>query len=46
MLVHFLAEADVPKVFAAFSDVQFEKAEFTMNHRRVLNSDWLITVRK
>jgi hypothetical protein len=46
LLVYFLEEADVPRLFSSFSDVQFEKTEFTFNQRRSVNSDWLITVRK
>ncbi len=46
LLVHFLEEADMPRLFSSFSDVQFEKTEFTFNQRRSVNSDWLITVRK
>ena len=43
---HFLSEADVPRVFAAFSELRFEKSETTFNERRRLDSDWLITVKK
>jgi SAM-dependent methyltransferase len=43
---HFLSEGDVPRVFATFSELHFEKSETTFNDRRRLDSDWLITVKK
>jgi SAM-dependent methyltransferase len=43
---HFLSEADVPRVFGAFSELRFEKSETTFDERRRLDSDWLITAKK
>ena len=43
---HFLAAEDVPKYFACFSQVSFDKADWTVGGRARLNSDWLITVAK
>lgn len=43
---HFVAEADVPVLFAQFSTLRFEKTETTFDERRNVNSDWLIHVRK
>ncbi len=43
---HFLSEEDIPIYFSGFSQVSFEKSETTFADRRLLNSDWLITVEK
>ena len=43
---HFLSETAVPASFAAFSDLEFEKAETTFAARTAKNSDWLISLRK
>jgi ubiquinone/menaquinone biosynthesis C-methylase UbiE len=43
---HFLAADDIPTYFSEFSQVTFEKTETTFANRRLLNSDWLITVEK
>jgi ubiquinone/menaquinone biosynthesis C-methylase UbiE len=43
---HFLAAQDIPEYFALFSNVNFEKTEWTTCGRTRLNSDWLITAEK
>jgi ubiquinone/menaquinone biosynthesis C-methylase UbiE len=43
---HFLAAEDVPEYFTLFSNVSFEKTEWTTCGRTRLNSDWLITAKK
>jgi ubiquinone/menaquinone biosynthesis C-methylase UbiE len=43
---HFLAADDIPNYFSDFAQVSFEKSETTFANRRLLNSDWLITVEK
>jgi SAM-dependent methyltransferase len=43
---HFLSEPAVPALFAAFSDLEFEKTETTLSARTAKNSDWLISLRK
>lgn len=43
---HFLREEEVPLLFAAFSDIAFEKSEATFGARRFKNSDWLIRLQK
>ncbi len=43
---HFLSADDIPIYFSGFSEVSFEKSETTFANRRLLNSDWLITVEK
>lgn len=43
---HFLSESEVPVMFAAFSDIHFERTETTSRGRRMVDSDWLITVKK
>jgi len=43
---HFVSDADVPSYFRQFSHVSFEKSETTVADRRLLNSDWLITLEK
>lgn len=43
---HFLSEGDVPRYFAQFSRLSFERAETTFGNRTGVNSDWLITVEK
>ena len=46
MVVHFMTEQDVKDEFSAFSSISFEKEEFTAENRSILNSDWIITVKK
>jgi SAM-dependent methyltransferase len=43
---HFVREDEVPTLFAAFSELRFERTETTFDQRRSLNSDWLIAVAK
>jgi len=43
---HFLTADDIPKYFSDFAQVSFEKSETTFANRKLLNSDWLITVEK
>jgi ubiquinone/menaquinone biosynthesis C-methylase UbiE len=43
---HFLSESALPTAFAAFSNLEFEKAETTFAARTAKNSDWLVSVRK
>ena len=43
---HFLAHEDIPEYFSLFSNVNFEKSEWTTCSRTRLNSDWLITAEK
>jgi ubiquinone/menaquinone biosynthesis C-methylase UbiE len=43
---HFLTAEDIPEYFTLFSNVTFEKAEWTTCGRTRLNSDWLITAEK
>lgn len=43
---HFLSEDDVPRMFRAFAELHFEKAETTFGERHAKNSDWLIHVRR
>jgi SAM-dependent methyltransferase len=43
---HFLSADDIPKYFSDFAQVSFEKSETTFANRRLLNSDWLVTVEK
>lgn len=43
---HFLTEEDIPRYFAAFSHVGYEKTETTFANHSRLNSDWLITAEK
>lgn len=43
---HFLAAEDIREYFTLFSNVSFEKAEWTTCGRTRLNSDWLITAEK
>ncbi len=43
---HFLSEADVPEVYGAFAELNFELAERTFAQRTRRDSDWLITVRR
>ena len=43
---HFLAAEDIPEYFTMFSNVSFEKAEWTTSGRTRLNSDWLIMAEK
>jgi ubiquinone/menaquinone biosynthesis C-methylase UbiE len=43
---HFLTSQDVAEYFSLFSNVSFEKAEWTTGGRTRLNSDWLITAEK
>ena len=44
LVQHFLSEADVPQLFAAFDSLAFEKREATFDARRAKNSDWTIRV--
>jgi len=46
MIVHFMSVQDVINDFSAFSSLSFEKEEFTAGNRTILNSDWIITVKK
>lgn len=43
---HFVTEEQIPEYFAGFSQISFEKNEFTISDRTKLNSDWLITAQK
>lgn len=43
---HFLTAEDIPEYFTLFSDVSFEKVEWTTCGRTRLNSDWLITAKE
>jgi ubiquinone/menaquinone biosynthesis C-methylase UbiE len=43
---HFVTEEQIPEYFAGFSQISFEKNEFTFSDRTKLNSDWLITAQK
>jgi SAM-dependent methyltransferase len=43
---HFLTAEDIPQYFAGFSQVSFEKTDWTLCGRTRLNSDWLITAEK
>ena len=43
---HFLTAEDIPEYFNLFSNVSFEKVEWTTGGRTRLNSDWLITTEK
>lgn len=43
---HFLTAQDIPEYFTPFSDVNFEKSDWTFCGRTRLNSDWLITAEK
>ncbi len=46
MIMNFLTETDLERIYAPFSTLRYERTETTRHDRTWTDSDWLIMVTK